>query len=73
MQELSDYFCVNALGAALEVILFKSAKPIGLVFMEELCRPDSPTHWHEKLRDRTARRGIPPGLLAFAATQVLSE
>lgn len=69
-QEPSEYFCVSALGAALEVILFKSTKPIGLVFMEDLCKPDNPAHWHRKLRDQTARKGIPPGLLAFAATQV---
>ncbi|KAF8593169.1 hypothetical protein BDV93DRAFT_612324 [Ceratobasidium sp. AG-I] len=69
-QEPSSYFCVGALGSALEIILFKSAKQIGVVFMEEFCRPDSPADWHKKLRDQTACEGISPGLLAFAATQM---
>lgn len=72
-REPSQFFCVGALGAALEIILFKSSKAIGLVFMEELCKPDDAekcAHWHRKLRDRRARKGVPPGLLAFAATQM---
>jgi hypothetical protein len=75
MQEPDDYFCVGALGSALEIILFKSSKSIGLAFMEDLCKPDDAekcAHWHRKLRDQTARKGVPPGLLAFAATQVCS-
>ncbi|KAB5589641.1 hypothetical protein CTheo_6914 [Ceratobasidium theobromae] len=68
-----EYFCVGALGSALEIILFKSSKSIGLVFMEDLCKPDNTekcAHWHRKLRDQTACKGVPPGLLAFAATQM---
>ncbi|KAG9091243.1 hypothetical protein FRC06_000649 [Ceratobasidium sp. 370] len=71
-QDPSPYFHVGALGAALEVILFKSAKPVGLAFMEEFCQPDDPekcVHWHRKLRDQTARKGVSPGAIAFAATQ----
>ncbi|KAG8732071.1 hypothetical protein FRC10_001257, partial [Ceratobasidium sp. 414] len=69
----SQYFCVGALGAALEIILFKSAKTVGLVFMEEFCQPDDAekcAHWHRKLRDRTAHKGVSPGAIAFAATQM---
>ncbi|KAG8732991.1 hypothetical protein FRC10_000494 [Ceratobasidium sp. 414] len=69
----SQYFCVGALGAALEIVFFKSAKIIGLAFMEDLCKPDDAekcAHWHRKLRDRTAHRGVPPGAIAFAATQM---
>ncbi|KAG9077150.1 hypothetical protein FRC06_009075, partial [Ceratobasidium sp. 370] len=68
----SQYFHVGALGAALEVILFKSVKPVRLVFMEEFCQPDNPekcVHWHQKLRDQTTRKGVSPGAIAFAATQ----
>ncbi|KAG9080275.1 hypothetical protein FRC06_006842, partial [Ceratobasidium sp. 370] len=68
----NQFFCVGALGSALEIILFKSAKPVGLTFMEELCAPDDPkkcAEWHRRLRDRTAHRGVPPGTIAFAATQ----
>ncbi|KAG9080622.1 hypothetical protein FRC06_006337, partial [Ceratobasidium sp. 370] len=69
----SMYFFVNAFGCALEIILFKCSKPIGLAFMEELCQPDDPercANWHCKLRDRSACKGLPPGLLALAATQM---
>jgi hypothetical protein len=41
--------------------------------MEELCQVDNAevcAEWHQMLRDRTAHKGVPPGLLAFAATQV---
>ncbi|KAG9077828.1 hypothetical protein FRC06_008684 [Ceratobasidium sp. 370] len=68
-----EYFCVEALGAALEIILFRSSKQVGLVFMEDMCKPDDAercAHWHRKLRDQTARKGVPPGLLTFAATQM---
>ncbi|KAG8737861.1 hypothetical protein FRC10_007593 [Ceratobasidium sp. 414] len=68
-----QYFCVGALGAALEIILFKSAKTVGLAFMEEFCQPDDAekcAHWHRKLCDQTARKGVSPGAIAFAATQL---
>jgi hypothetical protein len=73
VQKPSEFFCVEALGSALEIILFKSSKSIGLAFMEELCQADDTERcadWHRKLRDRKARKGVPPGLLAFAAAQV---
>ncbi|KAG8731262.1 hypothetical protein FRC10_001915 [Ceratobasidium sp. 414] len=69
----TQYFCVGALGAALEIIFFKSSKTLGLAFMEHLCQPDDAeecVQWHRKLRDRTARKGVPPGAIAFAATQM---
>ncbi|KAG9091717.1 hypothetical protein FRC06_000440 [Ceratobasidium sp. 370] len=72
-REPSQYFCVGPLGAALEIIFFKSAKTIGLAFMEELCQPDDTekcAHWHQKLCDRMARKGVSPGAIAFAATQM---
>ncbi|KAF8595896.1 hypothetical protein BDV93DRAFT_514595 [Ceratobasidium sp. AG-I] len=72
-RDLNQFFRVGALGAALEIILFKSAKTLGLAFMEEFCAPDDAekcAHWHHKLRDRTACRGISPGAIAFAATQM---
>ncbi|KAF8606748.1 hypothetical protein BDV93DRAFT_553224 [Ceratobasidium sp. AG-I] len=69
-REPSEYFCIDAIGSALEIILFKCSKPIGEAFMEELCKPDEPADWHKKLCDQTARKGVPPGLLAFAATQM---
>ncbi|KAG9082133.1 hypothetical protein FRC06_005203 [Ceratobasidium sp. 370] len=72
-QNPSEYFCTHALGSALEIILFQCSKNLGLVFMEDLCKPDDAdkcAHWHRKLRDRGAREGVPPGLLAFAASQM---
>ncbi|KAG9089942.1 hypothetical protein FRC06_001286 [Ceratobasidium sp. 370] len=69
----TEYFCVGALGSALISILFKASKAIGVVFMEELCKPDNPekcARWHAKLHDQTARKGVPPSLLAFAAAQM---
>ncbi|KAG9078216.1 hypothetical protein FRC06_008487 [Ceratobasidium sp. 370] len=69
----TQYFHVGILDAALKIIFFKSAKTLGLAFIEELCQPDNPekcAHWHRKLRDQTARRGVPPGAIAFAATQM---
>ncbi|KAG8777228.1 hypothetical protein FRC12_000490 [Ceratobasidium sp. 428] len=68
-----QYFCVRALGAVLTAILFKSSKVLALVFMAELCAPDDPVKcksWHSQLRDRTALSGVPPGAIAFAATQL---
>ncbi|KAG8737648.1 hypothetical protein FRC10_007971 [Ceratobasidium sp. 414] len=56
-QDPSRYFCVGALGAALEIILFKPVKT--------KC-----ARWHQELSDRTARKGVPPGAIAFAATQL---
>lgn len=73
IKDPNQFFRVGALGTALEIILFKSAKTLGLAFMEEFCAPDDDdkcAHWHHKLHDRTARRGIAPGAIAFAATQV---
>lgn len=72
-QEPAKFFCVDALGLALETILFKSGKNIGLAFMENLCLPDDAekcSDWHRKLCDQTARTGLSPGLIAYAVTQV---
>ncbi|KAG8738805.1 hypothetical protein FRC10_006457 [Ceratobasidium sp. 414] len=69
----SQHFHVGALGVALEIIFFKSAKTLGLAFMEELCQLDDAekcAHWHRKLRDQTAHKGVSPGAIAFAATQM---
>ncbi|KAG9078576.1 hypothetical protein FS749_009388 [Ceratobasidium sp. UAMH 11750] len=69
----SQYFCIGALGAALEIILFKSPKTLGVAFIEEFCQLDDTeecARWHSKLRDRTARKGVSPGAIAFAATQM---
>ncbi|QRV72033.1 hypothetical protein RhiJN_00047 [Ceratobasidium sp. AG-Ba] len=68
-----EYFCVKLLVDVLEIIFFGSGKPIGLVFMEELCKPDDPVkcaHWHKKLCDPTATHGVSPAAIAFAAAQI---
>ncbi|KAG8732209.1 hypothetical protein FRC10_001158 [Ceratobasidium sp. 414] len=70
---VNRYFCVGALGAALEIILFKSVKTVRLAFMEEFCQPDDAekcAHRHWKLCDQTARKGVSPGAIAFATTQL---
>ncbi|QRV82705.1 hypothetical protein RhiJN_10725 [Ceratobasidium sp. AG-Ba] len=67
-------FRVHIIGSALLVILFECGKQLGLVFMEEFNQPDDArkcADWHGRARDRTARsRGIPPGLIAYTATQI---
>ncbi|QRW10716.1 hypothetical protein RhiLY_09715 [Ceratobasidium sp. AG-Ba] len=67
-------FRVHIIGSAVLIILFECGKQLGRVFMEEFNRPDDPrkcADWHSKVRDRTARgKGIPPGLIAYAATQI---
>ncbi|KAG8723505.1 hypothetical protein FRC09_003064 [Ceratobasidium sp. 395] len=67
-------FRVHIIGSALLVILFECGKALAYVFMEELNKVDDArkcAEWHGKARDRTARsRGIPPGLIAYAATQI---
>ncbi|KAG8718405.1 hypothetical protein FRC09_012714 [Ceratobasidium sp. 395] len=67
-------FRVHIIGSTLCVLLFECGKALAYVFMEELNQPDDPrkcADWHSKARDRTARgRGIPPGLIAYAATLI---
>jgi hypothetical protein len=57
-------------------MLFKSSKNIGLVFMDDFCKPDNVTKcsdWHRKLHDPTATKGMPPGIIALAATMVRTK
>ncbi|KAG9127273.1 hypothetical protein FRC07_015085 [Ceratobasidium sp. 392] len=69
-----DQFRVGALGDATEIILFKTPKPVGVPFLHKFAELDDPVKcaaWHKKAKDKTTCRGVPPGLIAFAATQVL--
>ncbi|KAG9095405.1 hypothetical protein FS749_010516 [Ceratobasidium sp. UAMH 11750] len=68
-----DHFRVGALGDAIEIILFKTPKPVGVPFLHNFAELDDPVKcaaWHRKTKDKTARRGVPPGLIALAATQM---
>ncbi|KAG9122039.1 hypothetical protein FRC07_001750 [Ceratobasidium sp. 392] len=68
-----DQFRVGALGDAIEIILFKTPKPVGVPFLHKFAELDDPVKcaaWHEKAKDKTTRRGVPPGLIALAATQM---
>ncbi|KAG9121597.1 hypothetical protein FRC07_002391 [Ceratobasidium sp. 392] len=74
-REPTQYFCVGALSAVVEVMLFESAKSVALGFMETLCESDNVVKcasWHRKLRDRSAdaRKGVPPATIALAATMM---
>ncbi|KAG8790941.1 hypothetical protein FRC12_010585 [Ceratobasidium sp. 428] len=69
-------FRIHAIGTALEIILFRGEKLIGYVVMDQLCWPNNPVkcaHWHCKLLNPTAWKGVPPGLIAYAATQIYWE
>ncbi|KAG8782663.1 hypothetical protein FRC12_020582 [Ceratobasidium sp. 428] len=68
-----DQFRVGALGDAIEIILFKTPKPVGVPFLHKFAELDDPVKcaaWHKKAKDKTTCRGVPPGLIALAATQM---
>ncbi|KAG9105104.1 hypothetical protein FRC07_009620, partial [Ceratobasidium sp. 392] len=72
-REPTQFFCVGSVCDALEIILFRSTKDVGQAFFETLVSPDDAaecSQWHRKLRDRTARKGVPPALIALAATMM---
>lgn len=43
---------------------------LGTLFIEELCGHDGQLEWHVKLKDKTAKQGLPIGVIAFAAVLV---
>ncbi|KAG8794426.1 hypothetical protein FRC12_024578 [Ceratobasidium sp. 428] len=71
--EPTQYFCVGTLCDTIEIMVFRSTKSLGQAYFEDLVSPDDAAEclqWHRKLRDGTARQGVPPALIALAATMM---
>ncbi|KAG9127138.1 hypothetical protein FRC07_000511 [Ceratobasidium sp. 392] len=67
----TQFCCVGSLCDTVEIMLFRSTKDVGQAFFEKLVSSDDAAEcspWHQKLRDRAACQGVPPALIALAAT-----
>ena len=51
-------------------MLFEHPANLGTLFINDLCQDDPPRKWHKNLKDKTATKGVPISLIAFAAIAV---